>query len=100
MAPLGLASGYPAADLEAVWRPLQEKLAALAPDSRLIVAEQSGHFIPGDQPDLVIDRDPPGSRGGTRPEHLADRICRCLLERRSGDAGLDHGCHAVDAAAR
>ena len=40
------------------WRrclgPLQEKLAALVPDSRLVVAEESGHFIPGDQPDLVI----------------------------------------------
>jgi pimeloyl-ACP methyl ester carboxylesterase len=45
---------YPAAALEAVWTPLQEQLAALAPDSRLIVAEESGHFIPGDQPDLII----------------------------------------------
>jgi pimeloyl-ACP methyl ester carboxylesterase len=45
--------GYPAADLEAVWMPLQEKLAALTPDGRLIVAEQSGHFIPGDQPEMV-----------------------------------------------
>lgn len=25
------------------------------PDGRLVVAEQSGYFIPGDQPDLVID---------------------------------------------
>ncbi len=47
-------AGYPADDLEAVWLPLQEQLAAGVPDSRLIVAEQSGHFIPGDQPDLVI----------------------------------------------
>lgn len=47
--------GYPAADLEAVWLPLQENLAALTPDGRLVVAEQSGYFIPGDQPDLVID---------------------------------------------
>jgi pimeloyl-ACP methyl ester carboxylesterase len=46
--------GYPAADLEAVWLPLQEALAALVPDSRLVVAEQSGHFIPGDQPKVVI----------------------------------------------
>jgi pimeloyl-ACP methyl ester carboxylesterase len=46
-------TGYPATDLEAIWRPLQEKLAALAPDARLIVADQSGHFIPGDQPELV-----------------------------------------------
>jgi pimeloyl-ACP methyl ester carboxylesterase len=47
--------GYPAAALEAIWLPLQEKLAALAPGSRLVVAGESGHFIPGDQPDLVID---------------------------------------------
>ena len=46
--------GFPGAELEAVWTPLQEKLAALTPDSRMVVAEQSGHFIPGDQPDLVI----------------------------------------------
>ena len=46
---------YPAAALEAVWLLLQENLAALTPNSRLVVAGQSGHFIPGDQPDLVID---------------------------------------------
>jgi len=27
----------------------------LVPDGRLLVAEQRGHFIPGDQPELVID---------------------------------------------
>jgi pimeloyl-ACP methyl ester carboxylesterase len=46
-------AGYPVAELEAVWEPLQEKLAALDPDGRLIVAEQSKHFIPGDQPELI-----------------------------------------------
>ena len=46
-------AGYPTAALEAVWLPLQEQLAALTPDARLVVAEQSGHFIPGDQPALV-----------------------------------------------
>ena len=46
--------GSPTAVLEALWRPLQEKLAALTPDALLIVAAQSGHFIPGDQPELVI----------------------------------------------
>lgn len=46
--------GYPAANLEAVWLPLQEDLAALVPAGRLVVAEQSGHFIPGDQPELVV----------------------------------------------
>ncbi|MEZ4564731.1 MAG: alpha/beta fold hydrolase [Thermomicrobiales bacterium] len=47
--------GYPAADLEALWMPLQEQLAALTPQGRLVVAEQSGHFIPGDQPGLAIE---------------------------------------------
>lgn len=45
--------GYPVAALEAIWTPLQEELAALTPDARLVVAEQSQHFIPGDQPDLI-----------------------------------------------
>ena len=48
-------AGYPADNLEAAWKPLQEQLAAQSPESRLIVAEQSGHFIPGDQPGLVVD---------------------------------------------
>lgn len=47
--------GYPAAELEALWMPLQEKLTALTPDAQMIVAAESGHFIPGDQPALVID---------------------------------------------
>jgi pimeloyl-ACP methyl ester carboxylesterase len=47
-------TGYPVAALEAVWMPLQEQLAALTPDARLIVAAQSGHFIPGDQPESII----------------------------------------------
>lgn len=47
-------AGYPVDNLEAVWPPLQAELADLVPDGRLVVAEQSGHFIPGDQPELVI----------------------------------------------
>jgi pimeloyl-ACP methyl ester carboxylesterase len=46
--------GYPVEDLEALWMPLQEDLAALVPDGRLVVADGSGHFIPGERPDLVI----------------------------------------------
>ena len=46
--------GYPVAELEAVWMPLQENLASLTPNARLIVAEESGHFIPGDQPEGII----------------------------------------------
>jgi pimeloyl-ACP methyl ester carboxylesterase len=47
--------GVPTAAVEALWLPLQEELAALVPGGRLVVTEQSGHFIPGDQPELVID---------------------------------------------
>ena len=47
--------GVPTAAVEALWLPLQEDLAALVPGGRLVVAERSGHFIPGDQPELVIE---------------------------------------------
>jgi pimeloyl-ACP methyl ester carboxylesterase len=47
-------AGYPVTELEAIWGPLQDQLAALLPDSRLVVADRSKHFIPGDQPDLVV----------------------------------------------
>lgn len=46
--------GYPAVDLEALWFPLQEDLASLTPGAHLVVAEQSGHFIPGDEPEVII----------------------------------------------
>lgn len=47
--------GFPAAEREAVWLPLQEKLAALVPDSRLIVAERSAHSIQTARPELVTE---------------------------------------------
>jgi pimeloyl-ACP methyl ester carboxylesterase len=47
-------AGYPVTELEGIWGPLQEQLAALVPESRLLVAERSKHFIPGDQPDLIV----------------------------------------------
>jgi pimeloyl-ACP methyl ester carboxylesterase len=36
------------------WHTLQTELAALSPQGELIVADQSGHYIQLDQPDLVI----------------------------------------------
>ena len=48
-------AGYPAKELETTWRTLQERLAGLTPDARLVVAEGSGHFIPGDRPDAIVD---------------------------------------------
>jgi len=40
---------------EQVWQELQADLAKLSSDSRLLVAEKSGHGIPMDQPDLVVE---------------------------------------------
>jgi pimeloyl-ACP methyl ester carboxylesterase len=47
-------AGYPADALEALWLPLQRRLAALTPDARLQVANDSDHDIPGEQPDVII----------------------------------------------
>lgn len=46
---------YPADAIEALWPPLQQALSELAPDGRLVVAEESGHDIYAQQPQLVID---------------------------------------------
>jgi pimeloyl-ACP methyl ester carboxylesterase len=40
---------------EIVWQEMQTDLAKLSSNSQLIVAEKSGHNIPRDQPDLVVD---------------------------------------------
>ncbi len=47
--------GYPWDDVEAVTRELYAELAASVPGGRLIVAEESGHYVHLEQPDLVID---------------------------------------------
>lgn len=46
---------FPAAALEDVWPPLQRQLASLVSNGRLVVAEESGHYIQLEQPDLVIE---------------------------------------------
>jgi pimeloyl-ACP methyl ester carboxylesterase len=38
-----------------VWQEVQSELAALSPGAKQIIAEQSGHYIQLDQPDLVIE---------------------------------------------
>jgi len=40
---------------EANWQAAQKKLAASSSNSQLIVAERSGHAIPFDRPDVVIN---------------------------------------------
>lgn len=39
---------------EAIWAQMQEELAALSPQGRVVVAEGSGHGVQLDRPDLVI----------------------------------------------
>ena len=40
---------------EAVWDELQAELAALSSNGERVIAEQSGHYVHADQPELVID---------------------------------------------
>lgn len=49
--------GLPSADAteEANWQEHQQKLAALSTNSRPILAQESGHEIQMQQPDLVVD---------------------------------------------
>ncbi|HKP53758.1 MAG TPA: alpha/beta fold hydrolase [Chloroflexia bacterium] len=47
--------GWPVAALEQAWREAQEALARSIPQGKVVVAQDSGHFIQADQPQLVID---------------------------------------------
>jgi pimeloyl-ACP methyl ester carboxylesterase len=53
--PLPQPSGWPVAEIERIWLQMQQELAAMVPGSKLIVAEQSQHFIQVDQPELVME---------------------------------------------
>jgi pimeloyl-ACP methyl ester carboxylesterase len=56
-----LARGHPDPDTpfveleEPFWRQLQRELAQLVPGGRLVIATESGHDIPHEQPELVLD---------------------------------------------
>ena len=50
-----LPTGWPIEAEERLWRELQTDLASLIPTGRLVVAEESGHFIQIDQPELVVE---------------------------------------------
>jgi pimeloyl-ACP methyl ester carboxylesterase len=45
---------WPIAKIDAAWREQQEAMARTL-DARLVVAERSGHAIPFDQPDVVVE---------------------------------------------
>jgi pimeloyl-ACP methyl ester carboxylesterase len=47
--------GLTVEQMEQVWMGLQQELASLLPGSKHVIAEESGHFIMLDQPELVID---------------------------------------------
>jgi pimeloyl-ACP methyl ester carboxylesterase len=47
--------GWPVAEIERIWLQMQEELAAMVPGARLVVAENSRHFIQVNEPDLVIN---------------------------------------------
>ena len=44
-----------AAEVERIWQEFQRELTKLSSDSALIVAEESGHMIPLEEPESVID---------------------------------------------
>ncbi len=46
---------WPSADLQRVEQDLQRELLKLSPNSSLVIAEKSGHFIQRDQSELVIE---------------------------------------------
>jgi pimeloyl-ACP methyl ester carboxylesterase len=47
--------GWPAEAVERLWQQLQRELAQLVPGGRLVVATDSGHDIPHEQPELILD---------------------------------------------
>lgn len=46
---------WPTADLNQSWRESHDKLAKSVPGGRMIIAEQSDHNIPQEQPDLIVE---------------------------------------------
>ena len=42
-------------EMEALWAELQEELASLSSNGKLVAASQSGHYIQLEQPEMVID---------------------------------------------
>ena len=51
----GKSAGTGSAPIDELWPEFQQELAAQLPDSKHIIAKNSGHFIQKDQPELVIE---------------------------------------------
>lgn len=47
--------GFPVTKLEQVWRDLQKDLASRSKQATLLIAEESDHNVPGNQPRIVIE---------------------------------------------
>jgi pimeloyl-ACP methyl ester carboxylesterase len=55
---------------ERLWRQLQHELAQMVPGGRLVIAAESGHDIPQEQPELVLDAIGDVVRAGRAGEHV------------------------------
>ena len=53
--PADLPGGLTGEGLEQAWRVEQDRLAALLPDARHMIAHESEHYIQLQQPELVIE---------------------------------------------
>jgi pimeloyl-ACP methyl ester carboxylesterase len=53
--PFGFPSDFPVSEMNQAFNQSQDKLAALVPGARHLIARRSGHYIQLDQPKLVID---------------------------------------------
>ena len=48
-------AGWPIAEEERIWRELHTEIARMVPNGRHVIAEASGHDIPQEQPELVVE---------------------------------------------
>jgi pimeloyl-ACP methyl ester carboxylesterase len=48
-------AGWPIAEEERIWRELHAEIAQMVPNGRHVIAEASGHDIPQEQPELVVE---------------------------------------------
>jgi pimeloyl-ACP methyl ester carboxylesterase len=48
-------AGWPLAEEERIWRELHAEIARMAPNGRHVIAEESGHDIHLEQPELVVE---------------------------------------------
>jgi len=74
---LSAGGDWPQPNLRQAWLELQEELAHLSPHGSHLNAEQSGHYVYLDQPELVVDA-------------IRTVVDRVRLERSLGEKDEDH----------